>query len=318
MKTVNGNVKTGYLQVFTQKPLLKKIKNSRILLLMLLPAVIYYILFQYKPMWGVLIAFKQYSIYKGFEASPWVGLRYFISFFSSPDSFVVIKNTLLLSFYMLVWEFPIPIMFALMLNEVGNLKAKKFVQTVSYMPHFISTVVVCSMLTMFLNPSTGVINNLLDSLGYERIYFLSKDYYFRTIYIASGIWKETGFNSIIYLAAIAGIDLQLYESAKIDGANKWRQIIHITIPCIAPTIVILFILNMGQLMNVGFDKAFLLQMPATYSTSDVISTYVYRSGIKQGNFSYGTAIGLFNSIINIVFLLVSNTLAKHAGETSLW
>lgn len=298
--------------------LLKKIKNSRILLLMLLPAVIYYILFQYKPMWGVLIAFKQYSIYKGFEASPWVGLRYFISFFSSPDSFVVIKNTLLLSFYMLVWEFPIPIMFALMLNEVGNLKAKKFVQTVSYMPHFISTVVVCSMLTMFLNPSTGVINNLLDSLGYERIYFLSKDYYFRTIYIASGIWKETGFNSIIYLAAIAGIDLQLYESAKIDGANKWRQIIHITIPCIAPTIVILFILNMGQLMNVGFDKAFLLQMPATYSTSDVISTYVYRSGIKQGNFSYGTAIGLFNSIINIVFLLVSNTLAKHAGETSLW
>jgi len=298
--------------------LLKKIKNSRILLLMLLPAVIYYILFQYKPMWGVLIAFKQYSIYKGFEASPWVGLRYFISFFSSPDSFVVIKNTLLLSFYMLVWEFPIPIMFALMLNEVGNLKAKKFVQTVSYMPHFISTVVVCSMLTMFLNPSTGVINNLLDSLGYERIYFLSKDYYFRTIYIASGIWKETGFNSIIYLAAIAGIDLQLYESAKIDGANKWRQIIHITIPCIAPTIVILFILNMGQLMNVGFDKAFLLQMPATYSTSDVISTYVYRSGIKQGNFSYGTAIGLFNSLINIVFLLVSNTLAKHAGETSLW
>lgn len=298
--------------------LLKKIKNSRILLLMLLPAVIYYILFQYKPMWGVLIAFKQYSIYKGFEASPWVGLRYFISFFSSPDSFVVIKNTLLLSFYMLVWEFPIPIVFALMLNEVGNLKAKKFVQTVSYMPHFISTVVVCSMLTMFLNPSTGVINNLLDSLGYERIYFLSKDYYFRTIYIASGIWKETGFNSIIYLAAIAGIDLQLYESAKIDGANKWKQIIHITIPCIAPTIVILFILNMGQLMNVGFDKAFLLQMPATYSTSDVISTYVYRSGIKEGNFSYGTAIGLFNSIINIAFLLVSNTLAKHAGETSLW
>lgn len=285
---------------------------------MLLPAVIYYVLFQYKPMWGVLIAFKQYSIYKGFDASPWVGLRYFISFFSSPDSFVVIKNTLLISFYMLVWEFPMPIIFALMLNEVGNPKAKKFVQTVSYMPHFISTVVVCSMLTMFLNPSTGVINNLLDSLGYDRIYFLSKDYYFRTIYVASGIWKETGFNSIIYLAAIAGIDPQLYESAKIDGANKWKQIIHITIPCIAPTIVILFILNMGQLMNVGFDKAFLLQMPATYSTSDVISTYVYRSGIKQGNFSYGTAIGLFNSIINIVFLLVSNTLAKHAGETSLW
>lgn len=224
----------------------------------------------------------------------------------------------MLSFYMLVWEFPMPILFALALNEIGNLKARKLVQTVSYMPHFISTVVVCSMVTMFLSPSTGVVNNLLDALGYDRIYFLSKEYYFRTIYVVSGIWKETGFNSIIYLAAIAGIDIQLYESAKMDGANKFRQILHITLPCIAPTIVILFILNVGQIMNVGFDKAYILQNPATYATSDVISTYVYRSGIRDGNFSYGTAIGLFNSIVNIVFLIASNTLAKRAGETSIW
>jgi putative aldouronate transport system permease protein len=285
---------------------------------MLLPAVAFYVLFQYKPMWGILIAFKQYSIFRGFSASPWVGFRYFVQFFSSPDSFVIIKNTFLLSLYMLIWEFPMPIIFALILNEVGNLKAKKLVQTVSYMPHFISTVVVCSMVTMFLSPSTGIINNLLDYLGYDRIYFLSQEYYYRTIYIVSGIWKETGFNSIIYLTAIAGIDVQLYESAKIDGANKFRQIVNITLPCIAPTIVILLILNIGQLMNVGFDKSYLLQTPSTYAVSDVISTYVYRSGIKDGNFSYGTAIGLFNSLVNILFLVASNTLAKRAGETSLW
>ena len=318
MKTVKGDLKTVSPPGFDRRAFIKKFKDSRILLLMALPAVLFYILFQYKPMWGILISFKQYSIYKGFNASPWVGLRYFIQFFSSPDSFVVIKNTFLLSFYMLIWEFPMPIIFALMLNEIGKLRAKKLVQTISYMPHFISTVVVCSMVTMFLSPSTGVVNNLLDAWGYDRIYFLSKDYYYRTIYIAAGIWKETGFNSIIYLTAIAGIDLQLYESAKIDGANKFRQIVNITLPCIVPTIVIFFILNIGQLMNVGFDKSYLLQNPATYATSDVISTYVYRSGIKDGNFSYGTAIGFFNSVVNIVFLIASNTLAKRVGETSLW
>lgn len=318
MKTVNGDTKTvSPLNVY-RKTFIKKFMDSRILLLMILPAVIFYILFQYKPIWGILIAFKQYSIYKGFGASPWVGFRYFIQFFSSPDAFVIIRNTFLLSLYMLIWEFPMPILFALMLNEVANPKAKKLVQTISYMPHFISTVVVCSMVTMFLSPSTGIVNNLLDALGYERIYFLSKDYLYRTIYIASGIWKETGFNSIIYLTAIAGIEIQLYESARIDGANKLRQILHVTLPCIAPTIVILFILNIGSLMNVGFDKSYLLQTPSTYGVSDVISTYVYRSGIKDGNFSYGTAIGLFNSVINIVFLVAANTLAKRAGETSLW
>lgn len=318
MKTIKGNLNIVSPPTTKRRTFLKKLRESRALLLMLLPAVAFYVLFQYKPMWGILIAFKQYSIFRGFSASPWVGFRYFVQFFSSPDSFVIIKNTFLLSLYMLIWEFPMPIIFALILNEVGNLKAKKLVQTVSYMPHFISTVVVCSMVTMFLSPSTGIINNLLDSLGYDRIYFLSQEYYYRTIYIVSGIWKETGFNSIIYLTAIAGIDVQLYESAKIDGANKFRQIVNITLPCIAPTIIILFILNIGQLMNVGFDKSYLLQTPSTYAVSDVISTYVYRSGIKDGNFSYGTAIGLFNSLVNIVFLVASNTLAKRAGETSLW
>lgn len=318
MKTINRKLMTVYPQIGRGNAFLRKFRDSRILLLMVLPAVLFYIFFEYKPMWGVLIAFKQYSIYKGFSASPWVGFKYFSLFFSTPDAMVVIKNTILLSVYSLVWGFPIPIIFALMLNEIQSVRAKKLVQTVSYMPHFISTVVVCSMVTMFLNPSTGVINNFLDYIGYERVYFLSKDYYFRTIYIASGIWKETGFSSIIYLAAIAGIDPQLFESATLDGAGKLKQIVHITIPCIVPTITILFLLNMGSVMNVGFDKAFLLQMPATYSTSDVISTYIYRSGINKGNFSYATAIGFFNSAINIVFLLLANTIAKRVGETSLW
>lgn len=318
MKKANGNQDIVYPKIDRKKTFIKKFKDSRLLLLMILPATLYYILFKFKPMWGVLIAFKQYSIYNGFSASPWVGLRYFVTFFSSPDSFVVIKNTFLLSLYALIFEFPLPVIFALTLNEIGGHRAKKLVQTISYMPHFISTVIVCSMVTMFLNPSTGLVNNLLEALGNDRIYFLSKDYYFRSIYILSGIWKETGFNSIIYLAAISGIEIQLYESAKIDGANKFRQIMNITLPCIAPTIIVLLILNIGQLMNVGFDKAFLLQIPATYSTSDVISTYVYRAGIKEGNFSYGTAIGLFNSAVNIVFLIISNSLAKRASETSLW
>jgi len=206
----------------------------------------------------------------------------------------------------------------LFLNEVRKEKAKKFVQTVSYMPHFISTVVLVSMVTMFLSPSTGLLNNLRDLLGFERIYFMGKSSYFRTIYIISGIWQSLGWSSILYLAAISNIDQQLYEAAVIDGAGKLKQIIYVTIPCIAPTIITLFLLNLGSIMNVGFEKAFLLQNPGIYDTADVIQTFVYRQGIKQGNFSYASAVGLFNSAINVTLLVISNLISKRLSQTSLW
>lgn len=301
-----------------QNSFLKKFNDSKILLLMLLPTIIYFVLFHYLPMWGVLISFKDYSIFKGFLASPWVGLKYFKLFFNNPDAFRLIRNTLLLSMYSILWGFPIPIIFSIMLNEVKNSRAKKLVQTVSYMPHFISTVVLVSMVTMFLSPSTGLLNNLLESIGLERIYFLGKAQYFRTIYIASGIWQNLGWNSILYLTAITNIDQQLYESSVIDGADKLKQILYITIPCIAPTIITLFLLNLGSIMSVGFEKAFLLQSPAIYDTADVIQTFVYRQGIKQGNFSYASAVGLFNSAVNVIFLVISNSVSKSTSKTSLW
>lgn len=297
---------------------IKKFKGCKILLLMVMPTIIYYILFHYLPMWGVLIAFKDFNIFKGFAESPWVGLKYFRLFFSNPDSFRLIRNTIILSLFSLIWGFPVPIIFSLMMNEIRGSKTKKLVQTVSYMPHFISTVVVASMITMILSPSTGLVNNLLDALGFERIYFMGKSSMFRTIYIASGIWQNMGWNSIIYLTAITNVDQQLYESAVIDGAGKFKQIIYITIPCIASTIITLFLLNLGSLMNVGFEKAFLLQSPGIYETSDVIQTFVYRQGIRQGNFSYASAIGFFNSAVNVLFLTVANFVSKRISKTSLW
>ena len=298
--------------------IIKKFKDCKILLLMVMPTMVYFIIFHYKPMWGVLIAFKDYSVFNGFSASPWAGFKYFKLFFSNPDAWKLIKNTVLLSFYSILWGFPAPIIFSLVLNEVKNLKAKKIVQTLSYMPHFISTVVLVGMVTMFLSPTTGVLNNFLDFMGFQRVNFLANARYFRTIYVASGIWQGLGWSSIIYLAAISNIDPQLYESSVIDGANKLKQVLHITLPCIAPTMITLFLLNLGNIMNLGFEKVFLLQKPVIYDTADVISTFVYRQGIKQGNFSYATAVGLFNSAINVLFLIGANMIAQRTSETSLW
>lgn len=296
----------------------KRIYKSRYLLMLFLPCLIYYIIFKYVPMWGVAIAFKDFKAFKGFFASNWAGLKYFKMFFSSADAFVLIKNTFMLGFYTLVWGFPIPIIFALVLNEVKKTRFKKLVQTVTYMPHFISEVIVVGMVIMFLSPTSGVINNLMELLGGERINFLVEPKYFRSIYIISGLWKDTGWGAIIYLAALAGIDPQLYESALMDGANKWKQIIYITLPSIAPTIITMLILKTGGILDVGFEKVLLLQNPAIYSTSDVISTYVYRQGLMTGNMSYGSAVGLFNSIINLIFIYVSNYMARRYSETSLW
>jgi putative aldouronate transport system permease protein len=317
------NSKSNSIPVLTprtgnKKSFLQRLNSSKYLLLMVMPMMVFFILFNYLPMYGISISFQQFSPFKGFADSPWVGLKHFRTFFEYQHAFRLIRNTFLLSFYSLIWGFPAPIIFALILNEVRNERAKKFVQTVTYMPHFISTVVIVSMITMFLSPSTGLLNKLIASLGYSKINFMQSAEWFRTIYISSGIWSGVGWGSIVYLAALSNIDPTLYASAMIDGANKLQRIIHISIPCIAPTIITLFILRTGNLMSVGFEKAFLLQGATTYETSDVIQTFVYRQGIRQGNMSYGTAIGLFNSAINLCFLVTSNFISKRVNETSLW
>ena len=297
---------------------IKRLADGKYLFMLVIPAVICLLLFSYLPMWGVLIAFKEYSPFKGFADSPWVGLKHFINFFNDPFSYKYIRNTLLLSVYSLAWGFPAPIIFALMLNEVSNVRYKKLVQTVSYMPHFYSTVVVVGLFTMFLSPTSGEVGKLMAMMGFEKIYFLADARYFRSIYIASEIWQSLGWGAIIYLAALTNIDPQLYEAAVIDGAGRFKRMLYITLPCLMPTIIVLLLLRLGQVMNVGFERAFLFQTPSNYETSQIIQTYVYERGIRSNNFSYATAVGLFNSVINLVLLLLANTLSKKFNQASLW
>ncbi|MGI5947221.1 MAG: ABC transporter permease [Lachnospiraceae bacterium] len=295
-----------------------QIYRSRYLLLLFLPCLLYYILFKYVPMWGVLISFKDFKPFIGFADSPWVGLKHFEAFFASPDAWRIIKNTVLLGFYTLLWGFPIPIIFALFLNEITHLRYKKIVQTVSYMPHFLSAVVVCGMIMSFLSPIRGIINQMIGWFGVEPINFLSYSKYFRTIYVASDIWQQIGWNAIIYIAAIMNVDEQLYEAARMDGASKWKQIRYITLPCIAPTIVTMLILKVGAILEVGLEKVLLLQNPAIYETADIIATYVYRQGIAGSNMSYATAVGLFSAVTNLILLFTANFFAKRFSETSLF
>ncbi|GIP33661.1 sugar ABC transporter permease [Paenibacillus sp. J2TS4] len=292
-------------------------KMNKYVYLMLLPVVVYYAVFHYGPMYGVQIAFKDYSPTLGFWGSPWVGFKYFQDFFNSFYFWRLIRNTILLSVYELVFAFPAPIILALLLNEVRNRLFKRAVQTITYIPHFISIVVIAGMMVDFL-ARDGLINNLLAWFGAEAIPYLRQPEWFRTIYISSGIWQGVGWGTIIYLAAISNIDPSLYEAARVDGANRWRQTIHITIPGMLPTIIILLILQMGNLMTVGTEKILLLYNSATYETADVIGTFVYRKGLLESNYSYSAAIGLFNSIINFTLLVLANTISKRTTETKLW
>ncbi len=301
-----------------QGSLMKKLRESKFLLLLFTPCLIYYALFKYLPMWGVLIPFKNYKLFRGFLDSDWVGLDNFIRMFQSLDFQRLVSNTLVLGVLVLVCGFPFPIIFALILNEVRNVHFKKFVQTVSYMPYFMSSVIIVGMLRMFLNPRNGIINNLIASMGNEKINFLLNPDWFRPIYILSDIWQYTGFGAIIYLAALANIDVEMYESAFIDGANKWKQLIYITIPSIAPVIIVMLLLNTGAVVDIGFEKVFLLQNAATYASTDVIVTFVYRQGLLSGNVSYGATFGLFNSFINLFFIYFSNRMARRYSGTSLW
>lgn len=278
----------------------------------------YYILFHYLPMYGAVIAFKEYDVAKGIMGSPWVGLKNFKDFFHDYYFIRLLRNTLLLSVYNLLWSFPATILFALLLNEIRQEKFKKVVQTVTYLPHFISTIVVCGMLIDFL-ADDGLITQIVKLFGGEGKYYLNYPQYFRTIYVSSGIWQSIGWGSIIYLAALSGIDQELYEAATIDGAGRLRQTWHITLTGLLPTIVTLLILEIGKLMNLGYEKIILLYNGNTYETADVISTYVYRLGLGASRrYSYTTAIGLFNSFINLILLISANKISKRLTDNSLW
>lgn len=297
--------------------ILLDIKRNKYIYIMLLVVVAWYVIFCYVPMYGAIIAFKDYSIGRGIFNSPWVGFKHFASFFSDINFMRVVRNTFLINIYDILWGFPAPIIMALLLNEVRNQYFKKTIQTLSYLPYFISMVVVCGIIVDFTS-TNGIINQLLSNFGFEKVNLLSKSEFFRTVYISSGIWQNVGWGSIIYLAALTNISPELYESAVIDGAGRWKQLIHITLPGIASTIIVLLILRMGSIMSVGFEKIILLYNPLTYETADVIASYVYRKGLLNADYSYSTAIGLMNSVINFLFLVVSNWLSRRYTESSLW
>ena len=285
--------------------------------LLAIPMIAYFITFSYIPMAGIVMAFQRFNPRLGYFRSPWIGLQNFKDFFGSYYFWRLIRNTFLISFYNLLFAFPAPIIFALLLNEVKNRYFKKTVQTISYMPHFISMVVIAGLIRDFTD-TDGLITMIVVALGGQQRNLLSDPKLFRTIYVGSEIWQGIGFNSIIYLAALSSVDQELYEAAIIDGAGRWRQTWHITLPGIAPTIIIMLILRMGSLFSVGFEKIILLYTPMTYETADVISSFTYRKGLLENNYGYSTAVGLFNSVINFAMLLFANFLSRKYSETSLF
>ena len=284
---------------------------------MVLPVLIYLILFCYKPMYGIVIAFQRYRPTLGIDRSPWVGLNNFVRFFDDRNFWRVFRNTLTISGLSILFAFPAPILLALLLNEVKSMRFKRVVQTITYLPHFIAMVVVCGLITQFCQ-SNGLFGTIMEIFGAERTNLLLEKDNFYPIYVLSEIWKEVGWNSIIYLAALAGIDQEQYEAAKIDGASRLQQIRYITIPGLMPTISLLLILRMGSVLSVGYEKILLLYSPLTYEVADVISTYVYRKGLVESDFSYSTAVGLFNSVLNIIFLMITNKISKKMGQSGLF
>lgn len=293
-------------------------RKNWILYVMILPVVIYYIVFAYVPMYGVQLAFKDYNIKQGIMGSPWVGLEHFRRFFSAYNFKNLLKNTVGISVYSLVAGFPIPIIFALMLNYLKNKYLKKTVQMVSYAPYFISVVVMCGMIAIFMNPGTGVFNTVRNMLGLPSVDFLAHPEWFKSIYVWSGIWQGMGWSSIIYISALSGVDEQLHEAAIVDGATKLQRMIHVDLPSIKPTIIMLFILQLGQIMNVGFEKVYLLQNTLNKRSASVISTYVYEIGLINSDYGYSTAVGLFNSAINLFLIVAANWLCKRFTEESLF
>lgn len=304
-----------------KKPLGLKIRRdfdrNKYLYLMVIPVIAFFILFHYKSMYGIIIAFQRYRPTAGIDGSPWVGLNNFRRIFTEDYFLIVLRNTLSISVLTLLFSFPAPILLALLINEVRCNKFKRMFQTISYMPHFISLVVVCTLLNTFCS-SDGMFNTVVEFFGGERSSMLTRKELFYPIYIGSGIWQSIGWNSIIYLATLAGIDVEQYEAAKVDGANRLQQMIHITLPGLLPTASMLLILQIGSVLSVGSDKILLLYNPATYEVADVIATYIYRKGFAAKDFSYGTAYGLFNSVVNLILLVTANKISKKAGQSGLF
>ena len=295
----------------------KDFAKNKVKYLLVLPVVAFYILFYYVPLYGAVISFQDYSPRLGILGSEWVGFKHYIDFFDNIYFLRLIKNTFTLSGLNLIFGFPFPIIFALMLNELRSNGFKRVIQTLSYMPHFISLVIVCSMIKTFC-AYDGLINNIIALFGGEPYSILQDAPSFKYVYVISSIWQELGWNSIIYLAALGGINEELYEAAEIDGAGRFKQILHVTLPGILPTIMIMLILRVGQMLNVGYEKILLLYNSATYDTADVISTFIYRKGLEDFDWSFSSAVGLFNSVVNFVFLVSANAISKRTTETGLW
>ncbi|WP_193580933.1 ABC transporter permease [Paenibacillus aceris] len=297
---------------------IKKIARNYDLYLLLLPTLAYFIIFHYIPMYGLQIAFKNFNPVKGIVGSPWVGFDHFERFFQSYQLGTIIRNTLGISIYELLVAFPAPIILALMINQLTSERFKRFVQTVTYAPHFISTVVVAGIVYLLLSPKTGAVNNLLGVFNIEPIFFMGSADWFKTVFVFSGIWQNMGWGTIIYLAALTSVNPEFHEAAVVDGATKLQRVFYIDIPAIMPTVIIMLIMNMGHMMSVGFEKVYLMQNQLNIDSSETIQTYVYKSGLVQAQYSYASAIGLFNTIINFILLISVNKIAKSLKQTSLW
>lgn len=295
------------------------LKRDWQLWVMILPALAYIIIFCYGPMYGIQLAFRRYDFSKGLTGGDWVGLKYFMQYFQSPMFGTTLRNTFVISFFSLVCGFPVPILLALVINSLRQQKLRRVVQTAVYMPYFISTVVMVAILQILLSPSTGVVSGLLKSahLIPQSVNLLGTPGAFVPVYVLSGIWQSAGWNSIIFIAALSSVDGQLYDAARVDGANRFKQVIHVELPALVPTIIILLIMNMGRILSVGFEKVFLMQNDMNISVSEVISTYVFNIGVQSGQFSFGSAVGLFNTIVNFVFLMIANMVSRKTADISL-
>jgi len=301
-----------------KKKSLSYLKDNWDLYVMLAPAVIFIAIFAYWPMYGVVMAFQNFNPFQGIGGSPWVGLQHFERFFGTPTASRIIVNTVVLSVQSLIFGFPAPIILAIMLHYCVNKRMAKIIQTATYFPFFIATVVLVGMMHIFFSPSVGIVNHAIEAIGGQRHVFMADSRWFRPLYVGSRIWQGTGFGAIIYIAALAGVDPTLYEAATIDGASKWNRIRHIDLPTIAPTIIIMLILSLGQIMNIGFEQVFLMQNDRNTLVSEIIATYTYRMGLLEGRWSFAAAVGLFNSVVNFALLITVNQVAKKVSSTSLW
>lgn len=313
VKAVSEKEKTPFID-----RVIRDFQRDYLLYLMIAPMVIWFFIFLYKPMYGLQLGFKEFSAFKGIAGSPWIGFEHFISLFSSDQFIRAITNTLSISGLSLLFGFPMPIIIAIMINEVRSNAYRKGIQTILYLPHFISIVIVAGLVVSFLSPTTGVVNLLLEKLGFDKVYFLTKPEWFRSIFIGSEVWKEAGFNSIIFLAAIMGINPSLYEAAQVDGASRWKMITKITLPCIVPTIAVLLIIRLGGILTVGFEYIILLYQPSTYATADVINTYIYRLGMQGARYDIATAAGIFNAFISLVLVVVANKISRKMTQSGVF